>query len=298
MSRKRRPVKTKNPRKAALEKGNSLERAVGAIESAILQTEPSAKGKTFTLEFKKIIIVNYVRHEIDVYVTVHFAPGYVSVFIFECKNWAEPIGKNEIIIFSEKVKTIGASHGYFVGTNFTKDAIAQAKTDNRLTLLKATEHDPLQLSSLKAYAVGQKYLSYGATVWAKDGSQLVLNDVSHQFPYQGTMTTLEQLLRDSIRKESKERLRDFASDKAAGTYDFDLEFVRHFSPGELEILGKDVEKINITAKTTVEVIPQPVISSFDIESRGRVISYAPINMPQGGVFQAQTILVYANEKKK
>ncbi len=84
------------------DKGNALENAVAAIEEVILQSSVGM-GRKPTVEKKKIIIVDGVRHEIDVYVTADLAPGYKPIFIFECKNWREAVGKNEIIIFSEKM---------------------------------------------------------------------------------------------------------------------------------------------------------------------------------------------------
>src|SRR5260370_13292084 len=92
-------------------KGDALENAVAAIEEVILR---SSVGRKPIIEKKKIIIVNEVRHEIDVYVTADLAPGYKSIFIFECKNWKEAVGKNEIIIFSEKIDLSRATYGGFV----------------------------------------------------------------------------------------------------------------------------------------------------------------------------------------
>jgi hypothetical protein len=114
------------------QKGNVLESAVLAIEQAILRSVPTAAGQNQTIESRKLVNVDGVRHEIDVYVTVNFAHGYCAIFIFECKNWAQPVGKNEIIVFSEKIAAIGAAYGYFVARSFTSDARAQAEKDSRI----------------------------------------------------------------------------------------------------------------------------------------------------------------------
>jgi hypothetical protein len=86
----------------AQEKGNALEAAVLAIEELILRTSPAVKEKTYVIESKKIINAGGVRHEIDLFVTFELGPGYNPVFIFECKNWQEAVGKNEIIVFCRK----------------------------------------------------------------------------------------------------------------------------------------------------------------------------------------------------
>lgn len=124
------------------EKGHALELAVHAIEAVILASSPSSQGQPFTVERRKTVTVSDVHHEIDIYVTMGAAKGYESIFIFECKNWADPVGKNDVIILSEKIGAAVAQRGYFVAKQFTKDARAQAAKDPRITLLYATEYDP------------------------------------------------------------------------------------------------------------------------------------------------------------
>ena len=123
-------------------KGRELENAVHAIESVILQSSPTLHDKAFNIEARKRITVGGVHHEIDIFVTVEVAKGYKSTFVFECKNWEDAVGKNELIVFSEKIDATSAQRGFFVAKSFTKDAAAQAQKDPRITLLTATEHDP------------------------------------------------------------------------------------------------------------------------------------------------------------
>ena len=122
-----------------VEKGNILEEAVHAIEHQILASSPSLKEHTFVIESKKYVVSNGVRHEIDIYVSVDLGRGYRSIFIFECKNWEAAVGKNEIIVFSEKIDATLAQRGFFIAKSFTSDAQAQAQKDPRITLLVATE---------------------------------------------------------------------------------------------------------------------------------------------------------------
>src|SRR5258707_7903089 len=110
------------------DKGDALENAVAAIEEVILQSS-AGLGRKPIVEKKKIIRVDGVRHEIDVYVTADLAPGYKSIFIFECKNWKEAVDKNAIIIFSKKIEVSHATSGCFVAKSYTSDAVSQAKGD-------------------------------------------------------------------------------------------------------------------------------------------------------------------------
>lgn len=120
------------------EKGDSLEKAVSLIQEAILQADPSLKGIKFSIERKRIVSIAGTRHEIDVWVETHPVSRFKSIFIFECKNWQKPVGKNDVIIFSEKIKVVGANRGFLVAHRFTKDAVAQAKSDSRLEILECT----------------------------------------------------------------------------------------------------------------------------------------------------------------
>ena len=123
-----------------LEKGNELENAVKAIEHVILQSSPGLEENTFRIESKKILNIEGVRHEIDIWVEIDHGKDYRSIYIFECKNWKDSVGKNEIIIFSEKIDAVQAQKGFFVARSFTRDAIAQAAKDKRIKLLKVNEH--------------------------------------------------------------------------------------------------------------------------------------------------------------
>src|SRR3569832_769525 len=90
----------------------------------------------------KVLVQNGVRHEIDVFVTASLAAGYDATLIFESKNWNAKVGKNELIIFSEKVAVSGAQRGFIVAKAFTKDAQAQAKKDSRILLFSASLFEP------------------------------------------------------------------------------------------------------------------------------------------------------------
>ena len=78
----------------ANQKGTALEKAVLAIERAILKASPLLSENAFKIEARHVLTVADVRHEVDIWVEVNIGPGYSSVFLFECKNWSEKVGKN------------------------------------------------------------------------------------------------------------------------------------------------------------------------------------------------------------
>jgi hypothetical protein len=109
------------------QKGDALENAVRGIENLLLSLSPSLQQETHKIESKKIISVGDVHLEIDVFISVDLGSGYKSVFIFECKNWKDAVGKNEVIVFSEKVGVCQAQWGCIVAKSFTSGAENQAK---------------------------------------------------------------------------------------------------------------------------------------------------------------------------
>jgi hypothetical protein len=297
MDKRKTKTKKKPSKKTAAQKGNALEQAVAAIERLILSKQPDAKGRKFTIEPKKIIRVAKVRHEIDLFVTVDFGPGYRSIFLFECKNWATPVDKNEIIVFSSKIQAAGASHGYFIAKSFTKDANAQAQLDSRMTLLIATEHEPITNPLLSgSWGVGQRYEQFTLRITAADGLQLSgSNGESFPVLYQGQTVELEQLLRSWSYEVSREKMHDFTYAKPDGIYDFDCEYVRTFSPGWLHVLGKDVAQIEVALKSKIQVARGTIESDFDVQSRGRIITTKPVNIP-GITFKSQIVILYQGDK--
>jgi hypothetical protein len=51
-----------------------------------------------------------------------------------------------------------------------------------------------------------------------------------------------------------------------------------FSEGELWINGREIEALLIEVEFPVQVIGVRVISHFEVETRGRVISFAPVDI--------------------
>jgi hypothetical protein len=106
------------------QKGKALEIAVREIEQVILQTVPGLDDQDFSIESRKKIRRDGVSHEIDLWVEVGIGADDHSVFIFECKNWKDKVGKNEIIVFDEKIAVAPARAGFFVARDFSRDAKA------------------------------------------------------------------------------------------------------------------------------------------------------------------------------
>src|SRR3984957_13407132 len=263
------------------EKGNALESAVHAIEELILRTSPNLKEKTYVIESKKLISVDGVRHEIDLFVTCDLGgPGYNAVYIFECKNWKDAVGKNEIVIFAEKIKVCGAQRGFFVAKSFTGDAIAQAKTERRMELVVAAEHDrattilPFQYQStfIKLTHIGAHFRKWGAAVPATMTVKCKLAEAVATLS--GEPLNLSDYMNAWVAAARDESMRNFPSGTLPdGTYQREFTSERTFPEGCFIVNSHSIETATITLQFEVYLLRPAVKSHFEINGRGRVISF-------------------------
>jgi Restriction endonuclease len=288
--------KEKAPIPTAMEKGDALHKAVLSIEHAILKNAPGLSEKTFVIDEKKIIRVNDVRHEVDIYVTVDPAPGYASIYIFECKNWANPVGKNEIVAFSEKIRVLSAAHGYFVAKSFTADARAQARLDERLTLLLAAEHDFTGLAVPNVFnmhsisAVGKRI---DTQIKKRDSTSeqikhLNLPDVNVM--YRGAKLEFLSFIREWANKSIQDDTLKIRTEKLEqGVYERTVKSVTDFPNCDFILNGLDIGSITIVVDYHLHVFHPPIVSRFDVETRGRSWSYSPFVLPEGGTVVMRVI---------
>lgn len=257
-----------------LNKGNELERAVGLIEKLILEQNPNLKNNPFTIENKKIIIVNNVKHEVDWYIEIDLGDGYKSIYIFECKNWKEPIGKSEIIEFSELIRATSAFKGYFIAKQFGKYAVAQAELDPRMELLIAKD-DLIPLIDyvdfhtifLKLHFVRLEFLvdDPQGEVKELDTKTIFLNDRPVNFE-------------EFAFNLGTKLMEDFANNLptatfSSGVYKFETQKIYDYSDQSLLVEGISRTGIRAIIKFAIKVQHPKLLSKFDIEKRGRIIEY-------------------------
>ncbi len=270
-----------------LEKGNALELAVKAIESAILEASPSLKESRFLIQGKKIVAVADVRHEVDIFVEVNLGKGYKAIFIFECKNWEEKVGKNEIIVFSEKVNALQAQKGFFVAKSFTSDAWAQSRKDPRLVLLRATEREATPVPfDFHIVVRGKTHVDLAFfEKGAADGSNKRRIDPDNaEIFLRGGRVNPQEYANDWAEELCNETLRTFPSEtKTEGEYEFRASGERKYEEGQLKVGSMDCVRAEAHVMFSVSVVRPPVISDLEIETRGRVVSLAPVPVGDGHV---------------
>lgn len=263
-----------------IEKGKELEHAVHFIERAILSSFKKLTESDFRIENRKIIKSENVRHEVDIFVEVISDFDYGSVFIFECKNWKEKVGKNEIIIFSEKIKISEAQRGFFVAKSFTADAVAQAKADPRIKLLYATERTPGLLPNsfhilwheVKGInIIAQTIESLNSGEFTESVKQEPMNFGEYIVLLNQEPIDFQKYLYEWASKTASHSLRSFSYDiSTERVFELKANDQRQFENKELTWNGQSIGLIKLEVNFVAEVIIPAIRSDYEIESRGRV----------------------------
>ena len=275
------------PHTKAQKKGDDLEDAVHAIEALILRTNPATKEATITIEPKKTIVVDGVKHEIDIYITIDLGKGYKSVFIFECKNWQEAVGKNEIIVFSEKVDAVQAQKGYFIAKKFGEYAQAQAKKDKRIELLIASD----ALASLPPFIYDFHFV-HNTVVHSHIEFRLVPDPQRRGTPPVTNESFVRYNNEDLLVGKFNERMQNAVVDETMnqqptaafsdGVYHYERSKTFVFQPDELSVEGNACLAVDAHVKWETRIIRPKIVSSFDIQKRGRTITFESVKLPSGG----------------
>lgn len=271
-----------------IEKGNALENAVRAIESTILYEYPGYREKDLRIEPKKIILVGGVRHEIDLHITAIHGADYDAIFIFECKNWKDKVGKNEIIVFAEKIQASNATRGFFVAKSYTADAKARAQANSRIKLLLAAEYDPPAMmvpANFHGLHVGDVTADLNILGFeAKDlSAKKPINLELASCVLNGNSINLKEYALAWINEARENRTNHFPSIQSGeGMHILEFCEKQTFNKGEAIVNNRPVKCLELNGKIQVHVSKAVVISAFDVKGRGRYIT-AQVDMPIGQV---------------
>ncbi|MEO8379520.1 MAG: restriction endonuclease [Acidobacteriota bacterium] len=254
--------------------GDALEEAVMAIEAALLAINPAMQRANYVIEMRKVFVIDGVKHEVDVYVKVDLGSGYDTSVIFECKNWLEKtVGKNDIIIFSEKIKALGALKGYFVARRFGRYARAQAKMDRRIVLLRASDVAPIWPQLEKIHVMGRDRGHYVAQVQFIAPSDLPREEAvveSGPVTIDGVFyPSLNDYLRPLVEATIVERLATEPTHELPdGAHT--LEVLKRFDFESALINGVAAAGVFLRIKFEIVIARPAIVSVFDVETRGRL----------------------------
>jgi Restriction endonuclease len=261
------------------DKGRALERALHTLERAILRHSPGLSEHTFKLESRKQLTVRGVRQEIDLYVSFDITPVYSAVFVFECKNWVKPVGKNEIIIFSRKIEAANAQQGFFVAKSFTRDAKAQAATDPRMELLVASEPEVLDIQSTLGeyhHLVLNPITNLDIEFFRKPGERVgtrgTIDLSTALLSIDGKPELLAKWIDGMAQNAFREAvLKQDTGALATGRYPSTFQATVTLEDKIVTIDGHRFLSICMEGRGSFDVLQPTVLSSFDIEKRGRSV---------------------------
>lgn len=246
--------------------GQSLERATELIETHILNHIEKSKIGLVKIQTNKIIVVQGVKHEIDIYVTIDLLVGTTLLYIFECKNFrTKTISKNDIIIFEEKINILGAQKGFFVAKKFGRDSINRSKQSNRIELLKVEDNKmfdreafhQMKTSYLKdiqckitvspAHTMGDDFPAFPIKIGEKDFTtinELVSSKIVNRLSPDPAITTIKNSI-------------DF--------WEFDLTYDKPI------INHRQFDKVTLNVAVQYQSDDPELIYDFKVEGKGRYI---------------------------
>jgi hypothetical protein len=215
--------------------------------------------------------------------------NYQSVFIFECKNWEKAVGKNEIIVFSEKINAVRAQKGFFVANSFGKYAVERAKIDGRIELLTASN----MLDALPPFIDSFHYVYDNIlhsdislkclTSDPKKIGRLAFTDDS-RVKFKGEdllLREFNQRIQNIV--ESEHMNHEPTGTYKEGLYSYDVTKTLKFEPNELYVDGYECRELTARVQWESRVVRPKIVSQFDIKNRGHVISFESDNIPGGSL---------------
>ncbi|HYT45470.1 MAG TPA: restriction endonuclease, partial [Methylomirabilota bacterium] len=263
-------------RTTAQKKGDELEDAVHQIETVILRSNPITKEAIITIDTKKRVTVQGVRSEIDVYISVELGNDLELIYIFECKNREEPVSKDDITVFNDKIQEVGAQKGYFVAKKFGRDAINKAKRYLRIELLKATnEFETLPFVVAHFHYLNQIILHTNMSFKVKTDDPQKVGNVTFTDESKVRLKDEELLLGMLVERVRQNVLTEVMSHEptgtfSAGAYIYDRPKMYIFDAKELFVDGYECLELNAQVSWEAHVVRPRIVSKFDIEKRGRV----------------------------
>jgi hypothetical protein len=260
------------------EKGRFLEEKVAELLKAVFEYDPKLKTSDFYIKLNETLQVNGVPYQIDVWVeTAKSSSFYRSVFIYECKNWREPVGKAEVSSLAKKVEALEATRGFLVAHRFTKHAHKLVESEPRIALLECSD-DFSNFMQIEASHVAYEPTKLSLTIQSRYAPKLFNNEQELQSmtcQFNGELMPFpsfqEMLLRTFFRQYElgKPLFSHYLANHFAA-FDWSIPYAE----GQLLIGQIDIASLRIDAKFFVYFQPMHLISKFEIKGMGRTCSLA------------------------
>jgi hypothetical protein len=265
----------------SVRKGRALEDAVGFIQDAVLRSDPTFKGIEFTIDTRQTVKVKNVSYEVDVLVKTLLRTQLEATWIFECKNWARPVGRKEIQDLSTRVNALGATKGFIVAKSLSKNAYAQLEQEMRLEFIRCREDFWSPLNSTELIHTTHDLLPIGVLIKERGVPTIPsparldfrnlncsLNGKTIDFVHY-VHTQMDQM----IAEDRNQHLSQYFFE---GNHWGESTGLLKYSLGELMIDAMDVEYITIPLRFFITIRKRRIVSKFELEARGRAFNFEPI----------------------
>lgn len=250
-------------------KGKQLEEAVKAIETAILQGEALGE-RCLSIESNRVLVLDGVKHEIDIFVRIKLGNSYDATYLFESKNWAEPVGKDPLIVFAEKIRATGAARGFCVAPAFTEYAVAQARHDPRIVLLNSTEHH-ISPAGFRCLSWGNEQVTIRDAQTAGGPVRLTVHTPvifgGKEVPFVAVMQKLgERMVQTRIAQSDVCALAD-------GSHDLSAIVSYNLPTRGILVDGIELKSVTLSAKFNYQVTTPKLLYGYDVKIRGMFLKF-------------------------
>lgn len=165
-----------------------------------------------------------------------------------------------------------------------------------MTLSVATEHDPTTASLPSGFHSILLEIEHTEATFHGRGrshSDLVTVDLARVHAMLlGEVIDLRQYLIKWADEASSKDVLSFRSERFPdGIYLRTVQSKREFAIREFLLDDRDIESAENSIRYKVTIVRPPVVSYFEVQSRGRVVSLAPVQLPSGP--QMHTKLVWS-----
>lgn len=259
-------------------KGRKLEQAVKSILEVILDSAPEVKGKDCTIETNVLDRSSGVHHEIDVLVTTNSNSDFETKWIFECKNWSQPVDKDVVTVLADKVEALRASKGFLVAHSLTRGAEAQLQKKERLKFIRCQENFSGPLVDVQLTHTYTDSLPIVGKIHFRDrfcSSDLPPLDYSQpSCRWFGHAVDFAKFIENEVGKLMKQDLLDRAGQyNHLGTHWGYQHVILDMEYRELELNGFAVDSLELPLFYFVTTARAKIHSKFELEGKGRFISF-------------------------
>jgi Restriction endonuclease len=258
------------------EKGLHLETKVAELLKSVFEYNHKLKTADFDIKLRHTAHVMGVPYEIDVWIeTQKSSTPHHSLFVYECKNWKDPVGKAEVSLLADKVDAVGATRGFLVAHRFTEHARQLVKLKSRIQLLECSEEfsNFLQISATR---MAWEPLNITLTAQARYEDEMFINEQN----LGGVAVQLNgQSLPFPVFQEVILR-RFFGEYEQTGSL-FSRHHASHFAhfrslfpyyEGQLLLNQVDIAHLVLDGSFLVYFRPMHLVSKFELKGVGRTCS--------------------------